>query len=133
LLNGHYISGKGGKQFVEATTEEKTAAQKILAFATAAATGGKVEVEPLTNAERKVAISKSKKYVVKSGFLDRAASYCKSAAELRALLSVVSPQQAVSSLKFGKSDSKKGRNARLVDVFSTLVDMTGGDVKEKED
>lgn len=120
LLNGKWVSGKGGKQFIEATEVEKAAAKKLLAYATAQGEGT-VEVAPLTTEERAKAFQKNTSYVVKSGFLDRAVTYCKSADELRGLLTVITPQQAVSSVKFGKSDSADTHNGRMIDVFSELI------------
>jgi hypothetical protein len=118
---GRWTRGEGGREFVEADDVSKAAANKILQYVTAAATTGAVSVEPLTPEERKAAIVKTSKYVVKSGFMERATTYCKDADQLRALLTVVKPQVAVSHLKFALSDSKATKNKRLLKAASDLI------------
>ena len=126
LLHGHYISGEGGRQFIEANEVEQSAAKKILAFMTADG-GKKVSVEPLTAEERMAAITKSEKYVVKAGFMERAAAYCKNAAQLRALLTIIKPQVAVSHMKFAEKASGREKIERIQAVFNALFDPVAGE------
>jgi hypothetical protein len=120
LRNGSWSSGEGGKEFKPATDVQKSAANKLLNFVV-----GK-DAEPLTAAERAECIVKDTNYIVKAGFLDRAVHYCNSADQLRALLTVVKPGEAVSYVKFAQSDTEDEKNTRLREVFSELFP-----VKEK--
>jgi len=120
LLHGHYVRGEGGRQFIEATEVEQSAANKILAFITAESSGKKVSVEPLTFEERQVSITRSERHIVKAGFMERAATYCKNAVQLRALLTVIKPQVAVSHLKFAEKANAKEKIERMQIVFNSL-------------
>ena len=115
LVKGRYISGKGGRQWVDSTDIEKSAGTKLMKF-----TMGQ-ESEALTTEERQVALVQTTKTVVKAGFMERAATYCEDVDELRALLTVIKPTTAMSHLKFAKSESEEGRTERLKEVFNDLV------------
>jgi hypothetical protein len=119
LLNGHYVSVKGKREFVEATEIERSAADKILDFVL----GDEEEVEPLTPEERKAATYKTTKFVVKGGFLERAANYCESVEELEALLLVIQPQKKLSHTKFAKSDTESGRHKKMLEVFANFLGL----------
>lgn len=115
LVHGKWVTGKGGKQFVEATAEEKAASQKILLFL-----AGKPATK-LTPSEVALVMTKNTSYIVKSGFMDRAHTYCKDAGELRALLAVIKPTLAVSGVKYAKTAAEKERLEMLQKVFSDLL------------
>lgn len=70
-------------------------AKKIMSFV----------VTSLTAAERQLVVEKKVEAVAKEGFLSRAASYCESAEELAALLLVLKPVYAHSSLKYTGGDA----------------------------
>jgi hypothetical protein len=75
----------------------------------------------LTDEERKSVIVKQSKYVVKTGFMERATTYCKDADQLRALLTVLKPQIAVSHMKYAISDNKKQKNERLRGLCTDVI------------
>lgn len=116
LIQGKWISGKGGREFVPASDEEKSAAQKLLAVATGAS-----QPEPLTADERAACITKKLVYQVKAGFMERAANYCEDADQLRALLTVVKPQRALSHVKFAAAQSENERNKQVLAAFTEIL------------
>jgi hypothetical protein len=116
LVHGKWVSGKGGKQFVEATAEEKAAAEKILKYL-----AGKPAAK-LTPAEVALVMTKQTSYVVKSGFMDRAHTYCEDATQLRALLTVIKPTLAVSGVKYAKTAAERERLEMLRQVFGDLIE-----------
>lgn len=115
LAQGCWIAGDGGREFVPATDVQKAAAKKLLNFVI-----GK-EAEPLTSAERVECLVKETRYEVKAGFLERAAYYCKSADQLRALLTVIKPGEAISHVKFAQNNDIVTRNERLEHIFHNLL------------
>ena len=115
LAQGSWVSGDGGKEFSPSTDVQKSAAKKLLNFVI-----GK-ESEPLTSAERVECLVKETRYEVKAGFLDRAAYYCNSANQLRALLTVIKPGEAISHVKFAQSDTEADKNGRLENIFHHLL------------
>lgn len=115
LAQGYWISGDGGRDFVPATDIQKTAAKKLLNFVI-----GK-EAEPLTAAERVACLVKVTRYEVKSGFLNRAVYYCNSVNQLRDLLAIIKPGEALSNVQFAQSDTKEVKNSRLEKMFHDLL------------
>lgn len=115
LAKGKWVSGDGGQEFVPATDVQKAAAAKILKFAQGLA------AEALTAQERAEALQKETSYIVKAGFLDRAANYCDSADQLRALLAVIKPGEALSQIKFAAADSGEEKNSRIEAAFHGLL------------
>jgi len=115
LAQGAWVTGEGGREFQPATDVQKAAAAKLLNFVI-----GK-DAEPLTQVERTECLVKETRYVVKAGFLDRAAHYCTNAAQLRALLTVVEPGEALSSVKFAQNDTDAEKNTRLETLFHDLL------------
>jgi hypothetical protein len=111
LAQGSWVSG----EFSPSTDVQKSAAKKLLNFVI-----GK-ESEPLTSAERVECLVKETRYEVKAGFLDRAAYYCNSANQLRALLTVIKPGEAISHVKFAQSDTEADKNGRLENIFHHLL------------
>jgi hypothetical protein len=116
LVNGRWISGKSGKEFVESSDTEKQAAQKLLALIT-----DSQKATPLTNEERAVILTKTTNYVVKGGFMERAALYCKDADELRTLLTVITPQLALSYVKFAAAESEAVRDWMALNAFAQIL------------
>lgn len=115
LVHGKWVTGKGGKQFVEATAEEKAASEKILKFLAGKPAG------KLTPSEVALVMTKKTSYVVKSGFMDRAHTYCTDAGQLRALLAVIKPTLAVSGVKYAKTAAERERLEMLEQVFTDLL------------
>ena len=115
LAKGKWVSGDGGKEFIPATDVQRAAATKILKFAQG------LSAEPLTSEERAQALQKETSFVVKAGFLDRAANYCDSAEQLRALLTVIKPGEALSQIKFAAADSAEEKNSRIEGSFHSLL------------
>ena len=115
LAQGAWVSGEGGKEFKPATDVQKVAATKLLAFVI-----GK-ESEPLSPSERAECLVKETRYEVKSGFLERAAHYCKDANQMRALLTIIKPGEAISHIKFAQSDTDEEKNGRLEELFHGLL------------
>lgn len=116
LIQGRWISGDGGREFVPASDVEKSAAKKLLAVATGAATP-----EPLDAEERAAVIQKKLVYQVKAGFLDRAANYCDDANQLRALLTVIKPQVALSHVKYAQQASGNEKHRRILAAFTEIL------------
>ena len=110
LAQGAWVSG----EFNPATDIQKAAATKLLNFVIGKAS------EPLTAAERVECLVKETRYVVKAGFLDRAVNYCETVDQLRALLTVIKPVEAISQVKFAQSDTDDQKNTRLREIFSEL-------------
>ena len=124
LVQGKWVTGKGGKEFIEATDVERSAAQKLLALVTNAD-----KAKPLTNEERAVVLHKQTRYIVKAGFMERAATYCDSVDELRKLLTVIKPGEALSHVKFAATESEENRCQRIVEHFCELVGVDFAEVK----
>lgn len=122
IAKGKWVAGEGGKDFIPATDIQKAAAVKLLAWAKGEST------EFLTPQERMEVLAKDTTYIVKAGFLDRVAHYCHSADELRAILTVIEPGEALSAVKFAASDTPKERHERMEQHFhDVLYGIAAGD------
>ena len=124
LVNGHYEGEGKNKTFVEATEQEKATGQKLLQFAMG------MPSEPLTEAEKDIALRYEDRIKVKEGFLQRLRGYCKSEAILRGVLRVITPVHFVSHMKYGISDTPEEKQRRLVGIATELV--TGQAVEEPQ-
>jgi len=111
LVKGH--RGDGG--WIEATEQEKEIAQKLMLFVMGQ------EVEPLTDAERDIVLINQPNIQVKSGFLDRVASYCKTEEELHGVFTVVKPVAYAKGGKFGISDTTAECQQRLAEMAAEIL------------
>lgn len=118
LMLGHYE----GKEFVPATQQEQAVAEKLIAFIEGQ------NATPLTDEERGLALVEQDQMKVKPGFFDRVKVYCKSVADLKALLRVIIPVDFLSLPKFGISDTSQERHNRLM---AAIADILGKAEEEK--
>lgn len=116
LLLGH----DEGQGFVPATQQEQDIAAKVLAFLRDQKT------TPLTEAERDLVLIQQDQMDVKAGFFERVVGYCKSVAELKALLRIIVPLNSLSHAKFGISDTPQERHMRLIQAAADIL----GEVEE---
>jgi len=111
LVVGHYE----GKTFIEATEKEKKVGEKIIGMVMGQT------VEPLTDAERSMALVKKDNVKVKDGFLERVRGYVDTVDQLKAVFSVIKPVHFMSRMKFAVSDTPERYNERLVEEFGHLI------------
>jgi len=111
-------------ELAEGNDVEKSAADKLISLAFGEA------AEPLTPAERAVAVRKIEVVEVKDGILQRVKQYCASAAQLKMLFKVITPVHFVSHAKFGESDTEEERTKRLAAEGQQLI--MGTKIPEKE-
>ncbi len=116
LLKGH----KDGKNWIDATDEEKNVARKIMTVLRA-------ELTPEELALARTTIGSTK---VKEGFLARVCQYCNTEEQLAAVFQVIQPQQSFKGAEFGINDAEDVRRERLLDFAN---DVLGTVITEEED
>jgi hypothetical protein len=107
LATGHYED----RNFIEATDEEKSVAEKILQFVT----------NELTEEEQAIVLRNDPKTVVRNGFLGRAVTYVGSEDELRSVFRVLVPVNYPKGAKFAVSDTPVGKTNRLIGKASEVL------------
>lgn len=122
LLQGTFGEGR---EWIPATAEEQAAGRKLVAFFQATANPGeKVEVEPLTPAEKALCLRRDSGITVKSGFYDRVATYCQSLDQLMAIFTVIQPIAYPNYAKFAMADTPVERNKRLIEAAADILGTT---------
>ena len=108
---------KQGDGFVPATAAQQAVAQKLLDFV----------MNQLTDAERDLVVDNIPDVRVNDGFLDRLASYCDNADQVRAVLTLIKPVYYPKGAKFGTNLTPDQKRDELLKVLATVVDSLAGD------
>ena len=120
LLQGKYIEGR---EYVESTQLEKQAGAKLAAFLQYSE--GDDAPEALTDDEKAAAVQHTSGMVIKAGFYDRLATYCRNVDEVMGVLSIFKPVIYANYAKFcvnGTAADKVGRLASVAeDIIGTLI------------
>lgn len=116
LLQGKYIEGR---EFVESTSLEKQAGAKLAAYLQYSE--GDDPVEPLTDDEKAAAIQRTSGMVIRAGFYDRVATYCRNVDEVLAVFSVFKPVIYANYAKFGVNSTPADKVGRLVQVADDII------------
>jgi hypothetical protein len=106
LIFGHYQ----GKDWVDATPEEKAVGQKLMDF-----------VKTLPPEERKLVLKTEPQVTVKKDVIGRLPFYAKCAAHVKALLKVFTPVYFCSKAKLGISDTPQQKVDRLGDIAKDII------------
>jgi hypothetical protein len=121
LLEGHYGSNR---EWIDSSDEEKTVGEKL---ANMIFWDGKSKLEPFTESEQAMIIERDPGVQVKSGFLDRVATYCQSLDQLLAIFSVIQPIFYPSYAKFAVNDDQKIKTNRLIEAASCILGSNNQD------
>lgn len=116
LMEGHYGENR---MFVPATAAEQAVGQKLLDLVLWDGHG--TAPTPLTDDERSLVIVTADSVKVKSGFLDRVATYCQSVDQLMAIFSLITPVAYPGYDKFAESDSDEERLNRKVEACREII------------
>lgn len=116
LLSGKFIEAR---EFVESTSEEKIAGQKLVAIIQWDGSGK--APAPLTNDERALIVQRSAQMQVKAGFYDRVATYCQSVDQLMAIFTIVKPTLYPDYAKFAVNDSESEKLERKKDAVAEIL------------
>jgi len=100
-----------GNTFTPSTEEEKAVSTKIMEFV----------INNLTPEEQAVCLVSSVQTKVQKGFLDRAKSYAHSVEQLAAILSVIEPEQALTSKLFAATEDLPGKQRVLLEVAEKVL------------
>lgn len=116
LLEGKF--GKG-REWIDSTSEEKSAGQKLAALLLWQGTDP--VPEPLTIEEKSMVLERSSNIMVKAGFYDRVATYCQSVEQLMGIFSLIQPIAYPAYCKFAISDSVVEQKDRLVAATKDIL------------
>lgn len=116
LLSGKFIEAR---EFVESTTEEKVAGQKLAAIIQWDGTGK--SPAPLTPDERALVVQRSAQMQVKAGFYDRVATYCRSVDQLMAVFMIIKPIVYPAYAKFAVNDSESEKLERKKEAVAEIL------------
>ena len=116
LMEGHYGESR---MFVPATAQEQAVGQKLLDLVLWDGSGA--VPAPLTAEERLLLIVTADSVKVKSGFLDRVATYCQNIDQLMAIFALITPVAYPGYDKFAESDSDEERLNRKVDACREII------------
>jgi hypothetical protein len=125
LLEGSYGAGR---EWIEASDENKTAGAKFAALLLWDGTGD--QPEPLTPEEKQLVIQRSPGMTVKQGFYDRVATYCQNKTQLLAIFKVIQPIIYPASPKFAESSTLTERTKRKIEA---AADILGTETAESDD
>lgn len=126
LIEGHYEGEGRNKTRVDASAEEQAIAQKTLALLNVRTQKDFLDCEPLTDKEAGMLIETKHKAMVKPNFLQRVCGYVHNIDQLRAIFTVLKPEQRVSGKKFAASDTPEEKTRRLLGV---AIDILGVSVE----
>lgn len=124
LVEGHYGENRS---WVDASDVEKEAGRKLLSFVMADEEDAE-DLEPLTDEEREIVLTKKNRIVVRSGFFSRVASYCEEKEDVLKILGVLKPVCYPKSPKFGVSDTPSRRLERLVEGAAEILGVDPSEV-----
>ena len=116
LLHGSYGEGR---EFIEATAEQKAAGEKLSALVT---WDGKGKAPPaLTEAERRLVLEHSPNAKLRAGFLSRVCTYCRSFDQLKALFTVIKPKVYPAHLNYAIADNGVEQARRKIEAATEVV------------
>lgn len=128
LLEGRYGEGR---EWVEASDEEKTAGQKLAALLTWG--GERPAPAPLTPDEKAIVVERSAGMQVKAGFYDRVATYCQSIDQLMGIFKVIQPIAYPVYAKFAINDSETLKTRRKIEAAADILGTSTAEQGEKEE
>ena len=124
LIEGHNTT-EGG--WADATDTEKAVATKLMQFVQ----------QNLTAEEKKLVVQMKPNTRVKEGWLERAATYCKTPQQLMRLMELVRPVDYPKGGKFAVSDTPAEKNKRLLseagEILTTAIAQQADDGDKKAD
>lgn len=106
LIFGHYE----GKEWQEATDEEKAVGKKLMDF-----------VKTLSPDERALVLRSEHQITVKKGVIPRVPGYCRRAADVKSIFRVFTPTHFASHAKMGISDTPTRRAERLGEIARDII------------
>ena len=116
LLEGTYGEKR---EWIEATSAQKAAGAKLVAFLVWDGTGDVPEA--LTPEDQAIVIESRNSVTVRGGFHDRIAMYCQSGEQVYNVYQVIKPIFAIGFLKFAISDDEVTRSARKIESSSDIL------------
>ena len=123
FINGHYEGDGKNKTFIEASSEEKSIAEKVLYLLQCRTAEDLSKAKPLTDEETSSLIEQKYNVLVKQGFLQRVFTYVNTLEQLKVIFSVVRPVRYPSHVKFADSDSLESKNHRLLAVAKGILGL----------
>jgi hypothetical protein len=116
LLHGSYGEGR---EFIEASADQKAAGEKLSALV---AWDGKGKAPPaLTEAERRLVLEHSPNAKLRAGFLSRVCNYCHSLEQLQALFTVIKPKVYPAHLNYAIADNGVEQARRKIEAATEVV------------
>jgi hypothetical protein len=116
LLEGHFGEKR---EWIEATDDQKSAGNKLVAFLVWDGTGD--APEPLTPEEQVLVIESRNGVTVRGGFYDRVATYCQNKEQLLGVFKVVKPIFSLGFLKFALNDTETDKTRRKIEAAADIL------------
>ena len=116
LLQGKYIEGR---EYVESTQLEKQAGAKLAAFLQYSE--GDDAPEAMTDEEKAAAVQHTSGMVIKAGFYDRLATYCRNVDEVMGVFSIFKPVIYANYAKFCVNGTAADKVGRLATVAEEII------------